>query len=437
MIGTRIDWRALTTNPRVVAAMTLGFASGLPFNLSQGTLQAWLATLDVDLKTIGLFTLVSAPYTFKVLWAPLVDRYALPFLGRRRGWVLVFQLALAAVIALVGLQSPERDVQLVALLALAMAFLSASQDIVIDAYRTDTLRHEERGIGSTFTQLGWRIAALVSGALALVMSDRIGWHNTYLGLAVVMAATMLATFRAPEPERRIEHPPTLAAAVFQPLAEFVSRPGAWALLALVVLYKFGDAFALSLSTAFLIKGAGFSATEVGAISKTTNLVATILGTLAGGVLFARFGLYRSLLGFGALQAVTNLLYAWLAAVGHDLGLMMLAVGFDNLAGGMGAAAFGAFIMSLCDLRFSAFQFALLSALSSVARTFLGPLAATLVDGGSFAATLFGTEVLQLHVDALGWRDFFVVTFFTALPGLVLLIALRDRIERLDENGARS
>jgi len=432
--AARVDWRQLFTNPRVVAAMTLGFASGLPFNLSQGTLQAWLATVDIDLKTIGLFTLVSAPYTFKVFWAPLVDRYALPFLGRRRGWVLVFQVALAGVIALVGLQSPERNVQLVALLAFTMAFLSASQDIVIDAYRTDTLRHEERGIGSTFTQLGWRLAALVSGALALVMSDRIGWHNTYLCLALVMAATMLATLRAPEPERRIEQPATLAAAVFRPLAEFLARPGAWALLALVVLYKFGDAFALSLSTAFLIKGVGFSATEVGAISKTTNLVATILGTLAGGVLFVRFGLYRSLLVFGALQAVTNLLYAWLAAAGRDLGLMLLAVGFDNLAGGMGAAAFGAFIMALCDQRFSAFQFALLSALSSIARTFLGPLAATLVDGGVFSLTIPGADLLQLRFEAMGWHNFFIVTFFTALPGLLLLVAMRSRIERLDVNG---
>ena len=434
MNAPRVDWRQLFTNPRVVAAMTLGFASGLPFNLSQGTLQAWLATVDIDLKTIGLFTLVSAPYTFKVFWAPLVDRYALPFLGRRRGWVLVFQVALAGVIVLIGLQSPERNVQLVALLAFTMAFLSASQDIVIDAYRTDTLRHEERGIGSTFTQLGWRLAALISGALALVMSDRIGWHNTYLCLALVMAATMLATVRAPEPERRIEQPATLAAAVLRPLAEFLARPGAWALLALVVLYKFGDAFALSLSTAFLIKGVGFSATEVGAISKTTNLVATILGTLAGGVLFVRFGLYRSLLVFGALQAVTNLLYAWLAAAGRDLGLMLLAVGFDNLAGGMGAAAFGAFIMALCDQRFSAFQFALLSALSSIARTFLGPLAATLVDGGVFSLTVPGADLLQLRFEAIGWHNFFIVTFFTALPGLLLLVAMRSRIERLDVNG---
>jgi PAT family beta-lactamase induction signal transducer AmpG len=269
-----------------------------------------------------------------------------------------------------------------------------------------------------------------------VLSDQIGWSATYLCMAALMGMTLLATFAAPEPERHIERPASLADAVYRPLAEFLSRKGAWALLALVVLYKFGDAFALSLSTAFLIKGVGFTATEVGAISKTTNLFATILGTLVGGLLFARFGLYRSLLAFGVLQAVTNLLYAWLAAAGRDIGLMVLAVGVDNLAGGMGAAAFGAFIMALCDLRFSAFQFALFSALSSIARTFLGPLAATLVDGGSFAPTLFGAELAHFEFGALGWRNFFVVTFFAALPGLALLIALRARVERLDFNGSR-
>ena len=224
--------------------------------------------------------------------------------------------------------------------------------------------------------------------------------------------------------------------MYRPLAEFLSRQGGWQLLALVVLYKFGDAFALSLSTAFLIKGVGFTATEVGAISWTTNMIATILGTLVGGLLFVRFGLFRSLLAFGFLQAATNLLYAWLAATGRDIGIMVLAVGFDNLAGGMGAAAFGAFVMSLCDLRFSAFQFALLSALSSIARTFLGPLAATLVDGGSFVPTLFGAELAHVEIGALGWRNFFVVTFFTALPGLALLVALRSRVEQLDVNEGR-
>jgi MFS transporter, PAT family, beta-lactamase induction signal transducer AmpG len=419
------------SNGRVAAALTLGFASGLPFSLPQGTLQAWLATLDIDLKTIGWFTVLTVPYTFKFLWAPLLDRFVPPFLGRRRGWILIFQMLLAVVIAAMGLQAPNDTIYIVAVLAFLMSFLSASQDIVIDAYRTDTLRAEERGIGSTATQLGWRIATLIAGALALVMSDAIGWRNTYLAMAALMSATAIFTFLAPEPEHRVVPPRSLAEAVVGPLRELLQRPGALALLALVVLYKVGDAFALTLSTAFLIKGVGFSAAEVGAVAKTTNITATIFGTIFGGLLFAKYGLYRSLMAFGILQAVTNLLYALLANIGHSMPAMVLAVGFDNFAGGMGAAAFGAFLMALCDARFSAFQFALLASLAAIARTFLGPLAGALVEGTRFTGTLFGTPLLSIEFPALGWAKFFVVTFFSALPGLLLLWWLRERVRALD------
>jgi PAT family beta-lactamase induction signal transducer AmpG len=412
IVAVPLRARETLTNRRVAAALTLGFASGLPFNLPQSTLQAWLSTLDVDLKTIGWFTLASAFYTFKFLWAPALDRYALPFLGRRRGWIVVFQALLALGIAALGLQTPSKAIYTVAWLAFLIAFFSASQDIVIDAYRTDTLRPAERGIGSTATQLGWRIATLISGALALVLSDEIGWHDAYLTMAAIMALTVLFTLLAPEPERRAIPPRTLKEAVAAPLKELLSRPGTWALLALIVLYKVGDAFALTLSTAFLIEGVGFTAAQVGAVAKTTNIISTIVGTIVGGVLFVRLGLYRSLLMFGILQAITNLLYSLLAAAGREMSLMVIAVGFDNLAGGMGAAAFGAYLMALCDVRFSAFQFALLSALASVARSFLGPPAATLVE-------------------SMGWAQFFIVTFFTALPGLALLWWLRGRIRGLD------
>ncbi len=418
MARTRV--RDLVANPRVAAALTLGFASGLPFNLPDSTLQAWLATLDMDIKTIGWFTLVGAPYAFKFLWAPILDRYALPVLGRRRGWMLLLQLLLAALIAVLGLQgerlgvgAPGEVVYAVAAIALFMAFVSATQDIVIDAYRADTLRPEERGVGSTATQVGYRVATWITGALALILSDVIGWRNTYLLMAVVMGATVLFTWTAPEPERVAPRPRTLAAAVMDPLREFLGRPGAWALLALIVLYKFGDAFALKLVTAFLIKGVGFTALEVGAISKTVVITLTLLGTFAGGVLLARLGLFRSLLLFGILQALTNLLYALLAATGKSTVLMVIALGFDNFAGGMGAAAFVAFLMALCDVRFSAFQYALLSALASVPRNFLGPPAAYVVD-------------------ALGWSSFFTLTFFTAMPGLLVLVLLRRQVDALDE-----
>ncbi len=430
-MSARLRLRDVVTNGRVAAALTLGFASGLPFNLSQGTLQAWLATLDVDLKTIGWLTLVGVPYTFKFLWAPLLDRFVPPFLGRRRGWIVLFQAAIAVTTAALGLTAAREAIYALAALALLLAFLSASQDVVIDAYRTDTLRAPERGIGSTATQLGWRIATLISGALALVLSGYVGWRMTYLLMAVLMGATVLLTFLAPEPEKQVLPPRTLRAAVVEPLGELLGRPGAIALLGLVVLYKFGDAFALSLSTAFLIKGVGFTAAQVGAVAKSTSIIATIIGTLLGGLVYVRVGLFRALLGFGVLQAATNLLYSWLALAGRDLEVMVIAVGFDNLAGGMGAAAFGAFLMALCDARFSAFQFALLSALSALARSFLGPLAGALVEGARFSGTLFGVRLFSMELPALGWARFFVLTFSCALPGLLLLVWLRKRIAALD------
>ena len=430
-MSARLRLRDIVSNGRVAAALTLGFASGLPFNLSQGTLQAWLATLDVDLKTIGWLTLVGVPYTFKFLWAPLLDRFVPPFLGRRRGWIVLFQAAIAVATAALGLTAAREAIYALASLALLLAFLSASQDVVIDAYRTDTLRAPERGIGSTATQLGWRIATLISGALALVLSGYVGWRVTYLLMAVLMGATVLLTFLAPEPERQVLPPRTLRAAVVEPLGELLGRPGAIALLGLVVLYKFGDAFALSLSTAFLIKGVGFTAAQVGAVAKTTGIIATITGTLLGGLAYVRLGLFRALLVFGVLQAATNLLYSWLALAGRDLEVMVIAVGFDNLAGGMGAAAFGAFLMALCDTRFSAFQFALLSALSALARSFLGPLAGALVEGARFSGTLFGLPLVSIELPALGWARFFVLTFSCALPGLLLLVWLRRRITALD------
>lgn len=392
--------------------MTLGFASGLPFNLPDSTLQAWLATLDVDIKTIGWLTLVGAPYAFKFLWAPVLDRYAIPILGRRRGWILILQLLLAGLIALLGLQAPSDAIYAVAAIGLLIAFMSATQDIVIDAYRADTLRPEERGVGSTATQVGYRVATWITGALALILSDVIGWRNTYLLMATLMAATVAFTWFAPEPERVAATPRTLTAAITEPLREFMSRPGAIALITLIVLYKFGDAFALKLVTAFLIKGVGFTPTEVGAISKTVVIVLTLLGTFVGGLLLARIGLFRSLLIFGILQATTNLLYSALAVAGKNTALMVVALGFDNFAGGMGAAAFVAFLMGLCDTRYSAFQYALLSALASVARNFLGPPAAFLVD-------------------AVGWSTFFIITFLTALPGLVVLVLLRRQVDALD------
>ncbi len=399
-------------NRRITAVALLGFASGMPLALTGGTLQAWMAVEGVDLKTIGIFSLVGLPYAFKFFWAPLLDRYALPFLGRRRGWILCSQFILMGLIILLGLSSPKETPLLVALIALFLTFTSASQDIVIDAYRTDVLREKERGLGVAVSVTGYRIAMLVSGALALILAGLLGWRLTYLLMAGLMAVGMLATFFGPEPEEVVCPPQSLKEAVSGPLTEFFERPAAWAFLALIILYKIGDAFAGSLTTAFLIRGPGFSIGEVGAINKGLGLVATIVGALYGGIMLARLGLYRSLMIFGILQAVSNLSFMVLAYFGKVYSMMVIAVAFENLAGGMGTAAFVAFLMALCDQRYTATQFALLSALASLGRIFVGPPSGYL-----------SHEV--------GWVIFFFVTFLAALPGLFLLLKMRPNILSLD------
>ena len=397
-----------------MSLLVLGFASGLPLALTGGTLQAW-ATLDgVSLQSIGFLTLIGSAYTLKFLWAPIVDRYAFPFLGRRRGWILITQLALAASIAAMGLYSPGSHMLPLALLAVLVAFLSATQDIAFDAYSTDVLRSEERAAGAAVKVLGYRLAMIVSGGLALVIADQwLGWHNTYFLMGGFMALCAFATLIAPEPEVVAAAPRSLAVAVVEPLVEFFRRRGALSILLLIVLYKLGDAFAGALSTTFLLRGAGFTGTEVGAVNKVFGLAATIFGALAGGAIMARLGLYRSLMIFGLLQAVSNFGYWLLAVTPPHLYSMAGVVVLENLCGGLGTAAFVALLMALCKQEFSATQFALLSALSAVGRTYLaGPLTPPLVEW-------------------LGWPGFFVITVFIALPGLGLLYLRRHEIRALD------
>ena len=399
-------------NRRVAVICLLGFSSGLPLALTSGTLQAWMTVSGVDLATIGIFTLVGIPYTWKFVWAPLMDRYVPPFLGRRRGWIAAMQALLGVGIAIMGALDPVTMPWALAALALMVAFVSASQDVVFDAYRTDVLRPAERGVGAAVSVLGYRLAMLVSGALALILSDRIGWQNTYWLMAGLMIAAIVATLAGPEPEDAGKPPATLTEAVVEPLREFFSRHGAWMLLVLIVLYKLGDAFAGSLTTAFLIRGVEFTPTEVGAINKGMGLAATLVGVLFGGVLMARLGLFRALLLFGILQAISNLTFMWLAAVGKSYAIMVTAVGFENLAGGMGTAAFVALLMGMCNKRFTASQYALLSALAAVGRVYVGPASGYLVE-------------------AVGWVSFFGFTFVIALPGLLLLVAMRRHIGQLD------
>ena len=405
------------TSPRVAPLLVLGFASGLPLALTSGTLQAWATVEGVPLQEIGFLTLVGTAYTIKFLWAPLVDRYAPPVLGRRRGWMLLTQLLLAVAILAMGALSPSAALMPLALLAVLVAFLSATQDIAFDAYCTDVLRKEERGAGAAIKVMGYRLAMIVSGGLALILADQwIGWGNTYMLMGGLMLLCALATLWAPEPEHVARAPRSLREAVVEPLHEFFTRRSAIAILLLIVLYKLGDAFAGALSTTFLIRGAGFTPTEVGTVNKVLGLAATIIGALAGGSLMSRWGLYRSLMAFGLLQAVSNLAY-WLIAVSpKNLWLMATGVGIENLCGGLGTASFVGLLMALCRQRFSATQFALLSALSAVGRTYLaGPLTPPLVN----------------H---LGWPGFFLLTVAIAVPGLVLLKILRGTIDAMEKQG---
>jgi PAT family beta-lactamase induction signal transducer AmpG len=415
------DYSAVFRDRRLAVILLLGFSSGLPLALTGGTLQAWMTVEGVDLSTIGIFTLVGLPYTWKFLWAPLMDRYVPPFLGRRRGWLLVTQLALAALVAAMAFASPKADLAWLAFLAVAVAFASASQDIVFDAYRTDVARPEQRGLAAAFTVVGYRVAMLTSGAAALVLVGgsgvipALGWQNTYLLMAALMGLGAVATLVGPEPEVVVPPPRTLDEAVWAPLREFFSRPGAWVLLLLIVLYKLGDAFAGSLTTAFLLRGAGFSLEDVGYVNKGMGLAATIFGALFGGALMVRLGLYRALMVFGILQAVSNLAFMALAAAGQSFPLMLFAVGFENLCGGMGTAAFVALLMALCDHRFTATQYALLSALAAFGRVYVGPAAG------------YATDPKYL---GLSWTVFFFLTFLVALPGLVLLWWRRESLKAL-------
>lgn len=403
-------------SPRIAAVLLLGFSSGLPLALTGGTLQAWLTVSQIDIVTIAWFSWIGLPYALKFIWSPLMDRYVPPLLGRRRGWMFLTQVALALGIAAMAMSSPAESLWMLGCAALWVAFVSASQDVVIDAYRTDVLRSEERGMGAAVGVFGYRIAMLASGALALMLVDEIGWRTTYFLMAALMLVGMATAWLAPEPESPAVLPRTLRDAVVQPLRDLFSRPGALALLALVMLYKFGDALAGTLTTAFLIRGVGFSTFDVGAVNKGLGLAALLFGAVAGGALLARMSLMRALLVFGVLQAVSNLSFAWLALAGKNYALLVFTVGFENLASGMGTAAFVAFAMALCNHSYSATQYALLSALASLGRILFGPLAGNMVQG-------------------LGWEGFFLLTFIAALPGLVLVWVMRTQIAAVEHANA--
>ena len=507
---------SVATLHRLVVVTVLGFASGLPLALTGQAMQAWLSVSGVDIATIGFLSLVGLPYTFKFLWAPLMDRFELPWLGRRRGWLVLTQLALAGALLWMAATSPVGATRFFALLAVLVAFLSASQDVVVDAYRTDALHASERGLGSSLFVLGYRLAMIVSGGVAFIWVDPNqgggrSWPEVYrfmagvmavaavlsavalprlpaalvpssvprrdlLGFLAVLAAVALGVFlsdRFAPPIARVllgdwlarGAMPTalqgkwidlaalmLGLAFTLPLAAWAARAarfetllggldsyfsqrGAAAFLAFIVLYKLGDAFAGSLMTPFLLQAMQYSTAEVGVVNKVIGLWLTIGGALLGGALMLKLGLWRALLLFGVFQMLSNIGFWWLAVNGRGVlpgltipafdwgfvklvgatpvdGGLLLVIAAENLSGGMGTAAFLAFLMSLCNQRFTATQFALLSAFASVGRVWVGPLAGVLAE-------------------SIGWPVFFIVSTVVALPALVMLWWMRSAVRALE------
>jgi PAT family beta-lactamase induction signal transducer AmpG len=392
---------------RVGMLAALGFASGLPLVMSGQTLSAWMATVGVDIKTIGLLTLVSLPYSFKFLWAPLMDRYALPILGRRRGWMAFTQLGLFAAIWFESSVDPRTAPSAMAVAALLVATLSASQDIVSDAYRTDVLPAEERASGTSTFVFGYRIAMLVSGMGALALSDYLPWPTVFRFVALLMLPGVVVTWLSPEPEAT-RPPRTISAAFVQPFADFFSRPRSVAVIGFVMLYKFGDYIASNMSVPFLIT-LDFSRTEIAALSKAIGFGAMTLGILIGGGMVSKLGLRRALLLFGVLSAATNSGYLALAIVGKNHLLLAAAIGVHNICAGMAEAAFMAFLTSLCNKSFSATQFALLSSASTLAGRTLGASAGYVVAAG-------------------GWTTFFGAAMCMVVPAMILLWLLPANTE---------
>lgn len=418
----------------MAAILLLGFASGLPFALTDDAFRAWMTKAQLDLRTIGWFALVSLPYSLKFLWSPFLDRYVPPFLGRRRGWMAVTQVSLIAVILLLAVQMAaivnlaptqrEGGLQLLALTALGLAFLSATQDIAIDAYRADVLEERETGAGASLSILGYRLAMLLTGWIAFNLADRITWHWVYVVMAGLMAIGLITSIWAPEPIHRDRPPETLQQAIVAPFQEFMHRLGwkqALFTLIFIILFRLGDAMVAKMAVPFLGgKGLGFSDSDIGNIRQGMGLIATIVGTLAGGAVLSKIGINRSLWVFGSLQAISNLGYYVLAVVGKNLTAMILAINLENFCSGLATAGFLGFLISLCNPRFSATQFALLSSLMAVGRDLLaGPLAGELAQRiPTWLAE--DASVFLAGATQQGWPLFFLITLAAAVPGLLLL-----------------
>ncbi|WP_233279552.1 AmpG family muropeptide MFS transporter [Acidihalobacter yilgarnensis] len=394
---------------RMIVAALMGFASGLPLLLTLTLLQAWLTQAGVSLGEIGLFALVGIPYTIKFLWAPLMDRYAPPLLGRRRGWLFALQLLLALAILLLGQTDPHRNLTEVAVFALLVALFSAMQDTVIDAYRRESLADDEQGLGASLYVWGYRVGMLVASGGGLIMAQYAGFALTFAAMAALMLPGLVTTLLAPEPVTHRPLPPSLRVAVVGPFVEFFTqRRNAVLILLFVLLYKLGDTLATTMTTPFYLE-LGYSKADIGTVVKLFGFWATVLGGFAGGIGILRIGQYRALWLFGLLQALSTAGFAWLVYTGPVIGWLAVIIAFENFTGGMGTAAFIGFMANLTNREFTATQYALLTSLMGVPRTLLA------ASTGYMAASL-------------GWADFFIVCALLAIPGLLLLRRFRDWLQ---------
>jgi PAT family beta-lactamase induction signal transducer AmpG len=402
-------WQQLFTRRMLICVFT-GFSSGLPLYLLFNLVPAWLRSEHVDLKTIGLFALIQFPYTWKFLWSPLLDRYVLPLLGRRRGWMLLTQIGLLLVIATLGAFSPQTELHTIAWIATLLAFLSATQDIVLDAYRRELLNDTELGLGNAVHVNAYRVAGLVPGSLSLILSDFLPWNSVFMVTALFMLPGMAMTLRVQEPHRATP-PKTLREAVVEPFHEFIYRNGwhsALLILAFLFFYKLGDSMCTALATPFYMD-MGFTKSQIGVIAKNAGLWPAVIGGLLGGLWMVKIGINRALWMFGLVQIFSIFGFAWLASVGHhadiapvQLAQLAIVIGIEALGVGLGTAAFVAFIARTTHPAYTATQFALFTSLAAMPRTFANAATGWLVE-------------------TLGWYGFFLLCAVLAVPGMLLLL----------------
>ncbi len=398
--NTRLPILKTVCSPRMLVALLMGFSCGLPLLLTITVLQAWMREEGVDLTVIGIMGLVGLPYTLKFLWAPFLDRFTLPFLGRRKGWLILAQSALVLAIFALGFTSPARGPWMVAAAAFLVTFFSASQDIIVDAYRREDLSDAELGLGSSFYINGYRVGMLLASGGGLILADNMSYATVYQIMAACMLPGIIVTLLAPEPGLPAGTPQTLAEAVFEPLAEYFRRDSAVLILTFILLYKIGDTMAAAMTTPFYLD-IGFTKTQIGTVVKLFGFWATIAGGMIGGILMLRVGINRCLWGFGILQALSTSGFALLAVAGNSIAGLSAVIAFENLSSGMGTAAFAAYMASITNKKFTATQYALLSSLMGIPRV----LAST------------PTGYMAKH---FGWVYFFVFCTIIAIPGMLLL-----------------